>query len=113
VPRPVPLTCGPGADGAARDGNRFGKRKRLHHYLYLIDPAPIRHRAARPEGPDDLHRLLEHLVAQARNGPPPADDMFVQVLACADPRVNRPSDSSYMVAAFWATTAGDSDGSGR
>ena len=52
--------------------------------------APIGHGAARPEGPDDLDRLLEHLVAHAGDGPLPADDVLVQVLARAEPEGEPP-----------------------
>ena len=45
----------------------------------------IGHRVAVPERADDLDRLLEHLVAHAGDGPPSADDVFVQVLARAEP----------------------------
>src|SRR6266545_2479806 len=48
--------------------------------------APIGHRAARPQGPDDLHRLLEHLVAHAGKRPPSANNVLVQVLARAEPK---------------------------
>jgi len=60
----------------------------------------------RPQGPDDLDGLLEHLVSQSGKGPPSPDNVLVEVLARAESEVNRPSDSSCMVAAFCATTAG-------
>jgi len=48
------------------------------------------HRPARPERPDDLHGLLEHLVAQADQRPAAADDVLVQVLARAEPQGEPP-----------------------
>jgi hypothetical protein len=53
-------------------------------------PAPVGHRAARPQGPDDLHRLGQHLLAHAGKGPPSADDVLVQVLPSAEPEGEPP-----------------------
>jgi hypothetical protein len=64
------------------------------------------HRAARPQRPDDLDGLLEHLVAQPGKWPLPADNVSLRLSPAPRPRVNRPSDNSCMVAAFCATTAG-------
>ena len=53
-------------------------------------PAPVRHRAARPQGPDDLDGLLEHLVAQSGNRPASPDDVLVEVLARAEAEAEPP-----------------------
>ncbi len=68
--------------------------------------ARVGHRAARPQRPDDLNGLLEHLVAQPGKWSMPADYVFVEILACTEAEGEPPSDSSCMVAAFCATTAG-------
>jgi hypothetical protein len=41
--------------------------------------------AAVPQGPDDLHRLAQHVVTDIGAGPPSTDDVLIEVLACAQP----------------------------
>ena len=55
--------------------------KCLPRYVYRI---------ARPQGPDDLDGLLEHLVAQSGKRPPPPDNVLIEVLARAEPEGEPP-----------------------
>src|SRR5581483_10319960 len=52
--------------------------------LHVEVPARVGNVLARPERADDLDRLLQHLVAGARERPHPADDVLVEVLARAE-----------------------------
>ena len=55
---------------------------------------------------DHLDRLLEHLLTRLDGGQPSPIVCSLRFSPLPRPRVNRPSDSTPMVAAFWATTAG-------
>src|SRR5215218_5613629 len=79
-----------------RQGDRFGTERRHHdarrrnwqrpqaRVLDGVVAAVMVERAAHPQAPDDLYRLLEHLMADLDGGPPVSEDVIVERLAAPD-----------------------------
>ena len=114
---PAELIHRPQAAGRPRyrDADRRGSVRQVPDLrgLDIEVPAAVGHRAARPQRPDDLDGLAEHLVPHRGEGPLPADNVLVQILA----RPEADGEPAARAAAWSPPSArprpGDNGGSGR